>query len=392
MLGTEAAPCRKEERVSVFDHESAVALARALVDRLPDPDLRAAYLFGSFAWGDADAASDLDIGLLFDRPVDDRAVVRVRVADAVPDVPPHAPLFADLSHMTVARFEEGVARGHAGARLAHAAILRDSAGWLAAIREQVAPDFLAPEARAARWRARAEQARAHRAAAGEARDDDPILAALEVRLALEAALGGAIEADGGRLSLTHFLESGEHALGRIGLSTAMATFRDLLGLDATEATIAASLNVYRQFADTMISWLADPAIHSGLPAADHAWAVLTHAPETYAEIDHKVGTLPPVGRMAALQFYLDGLLTTVIRMNVGKVVRLRAGGTARIPTVSEFHRALHTESDLLRAWVAALRLEHLAARLPEALTLTDTLLADGPSLEVISGERAERLA
>jgi len=125
MLGTEAAPCRKEERVSVFDHESAVALARALVDRLPDPDLRAAYLFGSFAWGDADAASDLDIGLLFDRPVDDRAVVRVRVADAVPDVPPHAPLFADLSHMTVARFEEGVARGHAGARLAHAAILRD---------------------------------------------------------------------------------------------------------------------------------------------------------------------------------------------------------------------------------------------------------------------------
>jgi len=213
-----------------------------------------------------------------------------------------------------------------------------------------------------------------------------------VRLALEAALGGAIEADGGRLSLTHFLESGERALGRIGLSTAMATFRDLLGLDATEATIAASLNVYRQFADTMISWLADPAIHSGLPAADHAWAVLTHAPETYAEIDHKVGTLPPVGRMAALQFYLDGLLTTVIRMNVGKVVRLRAGGTARIPTVSEFHRALHTESDLLRAWVAALRLEHLAARLPEALTLTDTLLAAGPSLEVISGERAERLA
>lgn len=378
--------------MSVLDYESAVALARALVDRLPDPDLRAAYLFGSFAWGDADAASDLDIGLLFDRAVDDRAVVRVRVADAVPDVPPRAPLFADLSHMTVARFEEGVARGHAGARLARAAILRDTDGWLAAIRARVAADFLAPESRSARWRARAERARAHRAAASEARDDDPILAALEVRLALEAALGGAIEADGGRLSLTHFLESGERALRRIGPGTAMATFRDLLGLDASEGTIAASLSAYRRFADAMVAWLADPAIHAGLPAADHAWAALTRAPETYAEIEHKVGTLPPAGRSAALQFYLDGLLTTPIRMIVGKIVRLRADGTAEIPTVSEFHRALHTESELQRAWVAALRLEPLAARLPEALALTDTLLAHGLPPAVICGEHTERSA
>jgi predicted nucleotidyltransferase len=41
-----------------------ISVAHQVVERLSDPDLRAAFLFGSAAWGDANAASDLDIMLL----------------------------------------------------------------------------------------------------------------------------------------------------------------------------------------------------------------------------------------------------------------------------------------------------------------------------------------
>jgi hypothetical protein len=365
------------EHAGTFDRDAAIATARALVDRLPDADLRAAYLFGSVAWGDADAASDLDLGLLLDRPDDDRAVVRARVADLVPGAPPGGPRFADLAYQTVARFEAAVARGEGGPRLARAVILRDTGGWLAGIRDRGAAAFVAPAARGARWRAHADRAGAHRAAAVAARDADPPLAALHARLALEGAVGGLIEADGGRLSLTHFLGSGEGALRRAGLPGGMAAFRDLLGLAATAGRVAASRRAYRRCAGALADWLADPAIRDGLPAADRAWAAFTSTPETYAEMAHKVAVLPPLGRGADLQFYLDGTLTTVIRMNLGKVVRLRAGAGAGIPTIPEFHLALRAEPGLYDAWVGALRLDALAARLPEALALVDDLLARG---------------
>ncbi len=45
-----------------------IEVAHSTVDALPDTDVVAAFLFGSAAWGDADAASDLDIMILLDRP------------------------------------------------------------------------------------------------------------------------------------------------------------------------------------------------------------------------------------------------------------------------------------------------------------------------------------
>src|SRR5687768_10270531 len=58
-----------------------VEVARRIVERLPDRDVKGAFLFGSAAWGDADAASDLDIMVLVDRPPGYREVTRRRAAD-----------------------------------------------------------------------------------------------------------------------------------------------------------------------------------------------------------------------------------------------------------------------------------------------------------------------
>ncbi len=369
------------EHAIPFDRDAAIMTARTLVVRLRAADVRAAYLFGSVAWGDADAASDLDIGLLLDRPRDDRTVVRVRVAELVPDAPPGGPRFADLSYQTVAACTDVVARGVAGPRLARALILRDTNGWLARLQARAVADFVAPAARAARWRAHAARARAHRAAAAAAAGaDDAHLAALHARLALEEAVGGLIVAADGRLSLTHFLTSGGAALRAAGLPDARATFREVLGLAATAAHIAAWRVAYRRGADVLVAALADPALQARLPAPDRAWAAFTIAPETYAEMAHKVAALPALGRGDALQYYLDGTLTTVIRMNLGKMLQLRAGLGATIPSVPAFHAALHTEPALLAAWTAALRLDALASRLPTALALADAILARGATL------------
>lgn len=361
-----------------FDRAAAIRTARTLVERLRAADVRAAYLFGSVAWGDADAASDLDIGLILDRPRVERAVVRARVTALLPDVPPGVPAFADLAYQTVAACEAVAARGDAGPRLAHAIILHDTAGWLAGHRARAAATYAAPAARAARWRLHAARAAAHRAAG--AATDDAHLAALHARLALEEAVGGLIVAADGRLSLTHFLTSGGAALRAAGLPDAPAAFRAVLDLTATAAHIAAWRLAYRRGADVLGAALADPALQARLPAPDRAWAAFTLAPETFAEMDQKVVALPALGRGDDLQYYLDGTLTTVIRMNLGKVLQLRAGRGATIPSVPAFHAALHTEPALLAAWTAALRLDALARRLPTALALADAILARGTTL------------
>src|SRR2546427_12067557 len=79
-----------------------IEVARRVVRHLPDTDVRAAVLYGSVAWGDADEASDLDIMLLLDRPMGYREVTRVRLADLFGHPLPNGPVFADLDRLAVA--------------------------------------------------------------------------------------------------------------------------------------------------------------------------------------------------------------------------------------------------------------------------------------------------
>src|SRR5438874_13643230 len=93
-----------------------IACARQLIEHLPDADLRAAFLFGSAAWGDADASSDLDIMLLVDRPVDYREVTRIHLADFFGDALKDGPRFADLDRISAETFVERAQAGNWGVR------------------------------------------------------------------------------------------------------------------------------------------------------------------------------------------------------------------------------------------------------------------------------------
>jgi len=90
-----------------------------------------------------------------------------------------------------------------------------------------------------------------------------------------------------------------------------------------------------------------------------------------------VETFTALGRLPTLQYYLDGLLTVPVRINFGKLFRLRATGQSGRLSIPEFHAALRDEPALLAEWVEALRLEGQPAALREADHLAGTLLAAG---------------
>jgi hypothetical protein len=130
-----------------------------------------------------------------------------------------------------------------------------------------------------------------------------------------------------------------------------------------------SLQSFRTFADTLQSWMADPAIAGHLSGEDQAWAAFTYSQETFDEIAQKVSSFQAANRLGALQYYLDGLLLVTVRLNTGKVVLLKASGAAGRMTVPDFHIALRAYPDLYDTWVSGLRLRPLS----EQLQATDDL-------------------
>lgn len=229
-----------------------IDVARQVIERVADPDLRAAFLFGSAAWGDADAGSDLDIMLLLDRPAGFREVTRVRVADLLARPLPDGPAFADFDCYSAAAFAEITAAGGGAQRVVHSVVLRDTDRFFAGIRDRVHAAYFDPAARAARYRVKREWAAAHRAALRQSRAADPALAALHARLALDEAAGALLGLNDDRLSLTHFVESVGRALARLGRADLAAPFLRALGLDtAPERQVERSLGAYRAFADAL---------------------------------------------------------------------------------------------------------------------------------------------
>ncbi|HVA90613.1 MAG TPA: nucleotidyltransferase domain-containing protein [Chloroflexota bacterium] len=353
-----------------------VRVANQLVERLPDPDVYAAFLFGSAAWGDADAASDLDIMLLLDHPAGYRQVARVRVADLLDEAPPDGPRFADLDRIAVATFLEAIDRGDWGHRVVHSVILMDTNDFYARLRARVTDAYLHPSAHAARFEQKEEQAEWQCAAAVAALDQDDRLAALHARLALQKAGAAVIEGGGHRISPSHFIESLDAALLR-SAPDLFTSCRAALALNAADEAVRRSLRAYDAFAVALAEWVERSDLGARLSAEDLAWARFSYGEQTYEEIAHKVAALNTEARRPALLFYLDGLLQVPIRINVGKIFSLRATGEAARLTIRDFHLALGQEPTLYDEWGAALRLSTEHARILDAVNLAGQLLAVG---------------
>ena len=362
-----------------------IEVAHRLMDALPDSDVVAAFLFGSAAWGDADAASDLDLMLLLDRPAGYREGTRVRLADMLAEPLPNGPVFADLDRISAEGFAGIVADGGAGARVARSIVLKDTDGFYRRIRERVHAEYFSPEARAARFLKRREQAEEHLAAARRAEREDGDLAALHSRLALEGAGAALIELNDDRQSVTHYVESVGRALSALGAGHLSGPFLRMLSLDAPVEGAELSRGAYDAFAGALRAWVADPAVGGRLSAEDLAWAEFTYGAQTYEEIGHKAAAFRALGRIPALLYYLDGQMMVPIRINVGKVFLLRSTGAPGRMPIPEFQLALKDEPALYGEWVSALRLGGLRGRSSEAEELVRGLVRAGDAAIAAGG-------
>lgn len=351
-----------------------INVACQLVEHLPDTDLRAAFLFGSAAWGDADAASDLDIMLLLDRPAGYREVTRIHPSDLLGYPLPDGPAFADLDRISVETFVSLVQAGNWVQRVVNSIILVDTDDFYVRLRSQVSTAFWQPSARQERFQVRRKQADESRTAALNVLGVDEMLSALHARLALQHAGAALIELDEQRVSPSHFVESLEQALNHFN-SNLFARCLAALSLDVPYETVAKSLHAYDAFAAAIKRWTHDPAIESRLSQEDLAWA--RHTYEKQEEITHKVADFTQTKRLPTLLYYLDGLFQVPICMQTGKIFQLRANGNAGRMTVPDFLVALRQEPALYDEWIAALRLSTERDHVLEVLNLTRQLLKVG---------------
>jgi hypothetical protein len=345
------------------------------VEHLPDKkDLRAAFLFGSAAWGDADAASDLDIMLLLDRPADYREVTRIHPADLLGYPLPDGPTFADLDRISVETFVSLVQAGNLAQRVVNSIILADTDDFYVRLRSQISTAFWQPLARQERFQAKRKQADESRTAALNVLGVDDMLSALHARLALQHAGAALIELGGNRVTPSHFVESLEQVLKRFN-SNLFARCLPALSLDAPYEAVERSLRAYNAFADAIKLWVRDPVIESRISQEDLAWA--HHTTEKQEEIVPKVAAFTRTNRLPALLYYLDGLFQVPICIQVGKIFQLRSTGKAERMTIPDFIVALRQEPALYDEWIAALRLSAERDRVLDALNLTRQLLNVG---------------
>jgi hypothetical protein len=232
--------------------------------------------------------------LLLDRPAGYREVTRVRVADLLGRPLSEGPVFVDLDRISSATFAEIIAGGGWGQRVINSVVLRDTDGEYAHLRERVGAAFAAPAAREARFQQRREQAEVRRAAARQALDGDSgdaALAALHARLAVGEAATALVELNGDRLTLTHFVESAERALGRF------APFLRALARAAPPDGAARSLAGLSRLRRRARTVGGGPRRGRAAVGRGLAWAAFTYGDQTAEEIAAVFGRL---GRFPAL--------------------------------------------------------------------------------------------
>jgi predicted nucleotidyltransferase len=343
-----------------------------------EPDLKAAFLFGSAAWGDADETSDLDIMLLLDRPVGYREVTRIRLADILGQNESGGPDVADIDRIAWRSFVEEVSRGRWGLRIINSIVLFDRDTDFQRIHAQVQDSFYTPVAMEARYRRARERATTDRALARQAVEaGDDGLATLQARLAVRSAAEGLLNFSRDRGSLTHFVDSAQHSLRSLGYAEVFPQFVSALGLDSNPEDISRSVAGYHFFTDTLKKWVETTELGQRLSAEDRAWARLTYSPDVIEEITHKTEVFELSNRRISLQYYLDGKILSPIHLSLEKILPMRLG-LAKVPqTIREFHILLREEPTLFDVWVSVLRLKQDRNRTRDALDVADTLVEIG---------------
>ncbi|WP_165423757.1 nucleotidyltransferase domain-containing protein [Ktedonosporobacter rubrisoli] len=335
-------------------HNQLIDTARQLIEPLKDKGLRAAFLFGSVAWGDADPASDLDLMLLLDQPVGYREVTRIRLADFLKHPQPGGPLFADLDRISAEAFVQGVGAGSWVYRVVNSIILLDTDNFYAQLRDEISSAFLQPSARKERFLARQKLVEESRTLMLQSIDKDAMLAALYARQTLQDAGAALIELGGMRASPSHFIDSLEQALHNFKTNL-FEPCLTAFALNASTEAIQKSRDAYDLCAEALKHWVEHTEIGNLLSVEDRAWAQHVYGQLTYEEIEHKVTSLREQKRLPALLYYLDGLLQIPIRIDIGNIFLLRTKGSSGRMSLPDFMLALRQEPALYKAWTEALR-------------------------------------
>ncbi len=382
--------------------EDWIRIATSLVEEIAQEEpVLAAFLFGSVAWNDADAASDLDLMILVDREPPFREVTRIPVPKRVHSRVTLRPEFADLDRMSKAWFFERVRAGAWAERLMHCVILSDRDGSLAALRDFAVASFVASNSRSQRFSHLERSTTDYFAAAAAARTSgDAVRAALADRMALETAATALIGAAGERFSSAHFLETVARILRELGeTSTSNALvdafmtasvdrvavpgpFEGWMSRTVVPRPIADGITAYYILAEALKTQMMRASQAQSLSATDQAWAAFTFSPSTYQEMAAKVDKMLAVDRAQALQFYLQCLLLGPIRINFGRLYALDLFGSVRKLTPLEFFEGIRSDLTLSSAWVTGLGLHTQDNRTDSepVLELVRHLLSLGHSL------------
>jgi hypothetical protein len=356
-----------------------VAVARRVVERLPDHGVVGVLLSGSSTWADADASSDVDLQVLLDRPPPYREVTCLRIADLLGEALPDGPHYVDVDRISAAGYREvTVERGGWHHRVVHGLILRDTGDFLATLQREVVARFVRPAAYRARFEQFRSDAEAERAGAraAAARGDAP-LARLRARLMATHAAAALLDLADDRVS-NHLVDAVVKAVGLLGRPALGRPLLRALAVDGGAAGVDGTLGAWRRFGEVALAWLDDPAVGGRLNGEDRAWVRFNWSDAVVEEMTLRRAALTRLGKLPALQYYADGKLTVAVRITFGKCLSLIETGQAARQDLVEFHHALRRlRPDLFGEWLAGLRLDAPGPALAECEALADDLLATG---------------
>ncbi|MFD1675748.1 nucleotidyltransferase domain-containing protein [Alicyclobacillus fodiniaquatilis] len=389
-----------------------IRIASSMVEDIAQTEpVLAAFLFGSVAWNDADAASDLDLMILVDREPPFREVTRIAIDKNLDSRVRVRPEFADVDKVSKIWFFEQVRAGAWVERLVHCVILRDRDGTLAALRDDAAANFGESNYRFQRF-SKLESLTAEYLAESAAayRDGDEPRAALANRMALETAALALIGAAGERFSSTHFIETVGKVLRGLGetetdstfvaalttasvdMVTVPAPFDEWMSRKVLPRPIFDGITGYYTLAEALKTEMMRPTRSQRLSATDQAWAAFTYATSTYHEMADKVDKMLAAERVEALQFYLQSQILGPARINFGKLYALDMFGSVRRLTPLEFFAGIRSDTALSEAWVKGIGLNTLHGKEIPALArhflqLGQVVLGEPINLERDRSER-----
>lgn len=348
-----------------------IRIASSMVEDIAHTEpVLAAFLFGSVAWNDADAASDLDLMILVDREPPFREVTRIAISKSLDSRVRVRPEFADVDRVSKSWFFERVRAGAWVERLMHCVILYDNDGTLAALRDEAVTNFCESNYRSQGFSKLETSTTEYLVESAAAYSDgDELRAALAYRMALETAAVALIGAAGERFSSTHFIETVGKVLRGLGEAETDRAFVAALAMAPVDMVdvpapfdgwmsrrvlprpIFDGIIGYYTLAEALKTQMMRPTRSQCLSATDQSWAAFTYATSTYQEMADKVDKMLASERVEALQFYLQSQILGPARINFGKLYALDMFGSVRVLTPIEFFEGIRSDTALSEAWV-----------------------------------------